>query len=172
MCNGDLGMYRVMPWAYPTIPGQSSGGTTVDPTPEPTPIPKDPFDFSNVGFSMPSVKGSYSSPNSTVIIYLQVRNIVTNDTSNVSSVKFELVGDSISINPSVVDGTKLKVSVSSYTARSFNNLNSDYALITATQVYVPAVAQTTFSATGVTGVKITVYGSDGEVLQTHEGVIS
>lgn len=37
-------MYRVMPWAYPTIPGQSSGGASVDPIPDPS---GDYFDFSN-----------------------------------------------------------------------------------------------------------------------------
>lgn len=30
MCNGDLGMYRVMPWAYPPISGGSSGGFSPD----------------------------------------------------------------------------------------------------------------------------------------------
>lgn len=30
MCAGDLGMYRVMPWAYPPISGGSSGGFSPD----------------------------------------------------------------------------------------------------------------------------------------------
>lgn len=30
MCSGDLGMYRVMPWAYPPISGGSSGGFSPD----------------------------------------------------------------------------------------------------------------------------------------------
>lgn len=30
MCAGDLGMYRVMPWAYPPISGGTSGGFSPD----------------------------------------------------------------------------------------------------------------------------------------------
>lgn len=173
MCNGDLGMYRVMPWAYPTIAGQSTGGVTVDPTPEPTPVPKDPLDFSNAKFYLPSVKGVYSSPWLTVDVLLECRDIVSNDTSNISSIKFEILGDNISVDPVTVAGTRLIVEPTSHiTYGPFNNLNGNFLVLRAYQQYVSAGNGMTFTPTGVTGVKITAYGSDGSIVQEYEGVLS
>lgn len=166
-------MYRVMPWAYPTIPGQSSGGTSVDPTPEPTPIPQDPLDFSNAKFYMPSTTGNYSSTWLYVDFYLEVRGVVSNDTSNISSIKFELVGDNISIDPITVDGARLTVANNGYiTNGPFNNLNGNFMVLRGYGQYMAGGDGKTFNHTGVTGIKVTAYGSDGTVIQTYDGVLS
>lgn len=163
MCNGDLGMYRVMPWAYPTIPGQSSGGTSVDPTPtpEPEPTPVDPYDFSKATFRIKSRTEYIETSNGMTYcrFYLIVSGIVTVDTSRVSSVLLKT--NNLSALTFNAPGTFSKRAVDNY-ANDIADINSgnwgwvlDYKS--------SASGKATMS--GTPNITMTVYDSTGAVIQ-------
>ena len=163
MCNGDLGMYRVMPWAYPTISGGSSGGSSVDPTPEPA---VDPYDFSNAKARFASrsatlVKGDYWTARFNVIL----TGIKTVDSSAVNFISGDFNTSSISASPS--PGSK-------GSAISFNDKNdlntTGVAVVTVT--YYSDPGSSTCSISGNANLSIKVYDKEGNVIQTKELVVS
>lgn len=161
MCNGDLGMYRVMPWAYPTIPGQSSGGASVDPTPEPTPEYYDFTDakivYTESSFELESyVAGPYQNRGYGVF---QISGVKSIDTSNVNRVEIRL-SQNPTYTPSL--GGTVTIILAVNLQKEPNSINS-YSLLTND-------ASNTGKTVTVSGgtVKFFVYGLDGEVLQTAE----
>ena len=185
MCNGDLGMYRVMPWAYPTIPGQSSGGASVDPIP---PEPAGPYDFSN--FTLKFLEGSSNIYTPYPDDHLEWgyscawiwtgSGLVENDTSNVSSISIKFVSGNI-----LTDGGKtlpvsnLRLSYSHGISQSWSSSRipgyADRESAAFTRSYgdsnnLSGQVITGFSSD--TTVLISVYNSNGELLQSKEVVVS
>lgn len=163
MCNGDLGMYRVMPWAYPTIPGQSSGGTTVDPTPEPS--PSKPYDFSNAKITVAKT-GTYSQMSKTYRSFfeLKISGITTIDSSNVGSVsanKYDI--STFVFTPSGGKGGIYLV------FSDLNNLNRSGNVICDYQGTAPS-STPTLSGTGT--LTLVVYDVSGNKIQEETIVIS
>ena len=171
MCNGDLGMYRVMPWAYPTIPGQSSGGTSVDPTPDPA---QDCYDFSNLQteFLSNSANTQVFDGNTYIKTYYRIVGVQAIDTSNVASVKLTASNGSLSVSPANM-GSVSAVFVSNEETKTnrVEDLNTSFEGVTIRWPGV-SVQGTSVSFTGSINVTITAYNSEGKVLQTKEIVVS
>ena len=161
MCNGDLGMYRVMPWAYPTIPGQSSGGASVDPTPEPSAKYYDFADarivYTNDNVALDGyVSGTFKNRG---YAFYRISGIKTLDSSNVNRVYLEF-----SIDPTYSPPVSGIVTIAE-TINLHGDLNGDqsYAVLTNDQGSTNKVLK----MSGGT-FKFTVYDSDGNALQTAE----
>lgn len=183
MCNGDLGMYRVMPWAYPTIPGQTAGGISVDPTPEPEPVPKGPYDFSDLSMNWKYRTYNYRPGGSNGdLVYvligygINVTGGTVNDNSNVSSISIVIVNEGLSISPDSFTGNNGTHTVNNET---FNlqidkNLSSNgggYVFwFTGQERVTSSYKEIPFTLIGDLKVKLVVYDLNGEVLQESEEI--
>lgn len=184
MCNGDLGMYRVMPWAYPTIPGQSSGGATVDPTPEPS----YPYDMSEI-------TASFSSDRATVSYQgfsggkryccnwmIKIAGLKEVDTTEVNSLKIIFTENTIAPSPnsfsyggvtytfdSSMNESELAIPVSSSSEVRSYFLNYGFTpLLSSFPSENPGVI---VNRTGSLKLKIVAYNSNGDVIQESGEVV-
>lgn len=162
MCNGDLGMYRVMPWAYPTIPGQSSGGASVDPTPEPS---VNVFDASDAvaKWTISTVTLEDYVPNvySRAFPEVELSGVKVLDSSGVSKIEIwtkQQPNYSVSLtNPNLVIAV---------------NLGLDPNGVLGPQLLASAGdSGKTVTITGGS-VEIRAYSSDGEIMQSSEVMIT
>ena len=182
MCNGDFGMYRVMPWAYPTIPGQSSGGASVDPIPE----PELPYNFDRVSANVSSATAKnvvmtfynnelrYSMP-----LFFDVSGIEINDITNVSSFKALIVQNNLTVTPTSFmanGGTYTKTSdvQIAFFSASASQPNAQYGFLTTctpsvsgNYEYNPSV-NVTYS--GSLTFKFVVIDSNGETIQESNDI--
>lgn len=174
-------MFRVMPWAYPTIPGQSSGGISVDPTPPPTPSPVY-YDFSGADVSFTwktsrvastGLNGSQNQPDAGFNI--AVSGVVPIDTSAVSSIKLLVVEHDL--EPTVKTGDGLTFDRISVWNRGYSgslDFNQD-PVVTVGALYLPEKTVPWFASfsTGLSGsmkVKLQVFGSDGQLLEESQEI--
>ena len=184
MCNGDLGMYRVMPWAYPTIPGQSSGGTTVDPTPEPS----YPYDMSKITASFAgsasniSHQGFSGGKRFCCIWFIQIAGLKEIDTTEVNSLKIIFTENTLATNPNSfsyggvtythdmsMNDTELAIPVSSSTdVRTYTTQCGFTPLLSSFPYTDPDV---TVTRTGSLKLKIVAYNSSGDVIQESGEVV-
>lgn len=178
MCNGDLGMYRVMPWAYPTIPGQSSGGASVEPIPE----PDTPYNLDDCTLVFDQPFGNIYTPNAEdtskgyfIGWFLHLKDLITYDSSNVSSVAFELLsGNVLTKEGGTIPVSNIKnswVDVNTKWTSVYNSINSSSTAFTAglTRSYGSSFeGQTVSGFSSGSIMKVTVYDSDGNVLQSSE----
>lgn len=181
MCNGDMSLYRVIPWSYPTIPGQSSGGTSVDPIPPPTPSPVY-YDFSGADVSFKrgtdqvastGLNGSKNQPNADFNI--AVSGVVSIDTSAVSSIKILVV--EYDFEPTVKTGDGLTFDRISVWNRGYSgtvDFNKD-PVVTVGVLYLPEKTVPWFASfsTGLSGfmkVKLQAFGSDGQLLEESQEI--
>lgn len=182
MCNGDFGMYRVMPWAYPTIPGQSSGGASVDPIPK----PELPYNFDGVSVNVPSATATnvvmsfynnelrYSMP-----LFFNVSGIVINDITNVSGLRTLIVQNNLTVTPTSFNangGTYTKTSdvQIAFFSASKSDPNKQYGFLTTctpsvsgNYEYNPKV-NVTYSGSLI--FKFVVIDSNGETMQESENI--
>lgn len=173
MCNGDLGMYRVMPWAYPTIPGQSSGGSSVDPTPDPTPEPTVPFDVSGMTVSVHNrtttvYSGSYYKG---ATFEVEVQGVKVLDNSNVSHMRFTITEPSgISVSPNTIGGVSNPQILYEYGTLNIKNPNTWWAAVIFHWNEATSGEGTSVTLSGNFRLTMEVYGVDGSLLQTFTGV--
>lgn len=164
MCNGDLGMYRVMPWAYPTIPGQSSGGTSVDPTPEPVPD-VDPYDFSNVEAKIVSRRSDVTVVNDSfwrAVFTVSVTGIIVNDSTGVSSFIGQISTDGFGVSPSGWEFTG-----TNYTVSDVSQPNGNGTITVDSKTGNPFA-----SLSGNGKITFSVYDKTGNLIQSKEVVIT
>lgn len=169
MCNGDFGMYRVMPWAYPTIPGQSSGGSSVDPIPVPQ---EECYDFSNCRAEIANrtVTTTISDDGySYVNIVFALTNVKLLDITNVSSVVVKTSANNITVNPNVISGSTAEIIYSTSTRGSSNlNINANHP---AFMVKWPGVSvREVISIFGEINFTVEVYNANGDKIQSYKGV--
>ena len=147
-------MTRLIPWALPTIPGDSEGGYTPYPTPEPEPEPVDPYDFTNAVIQ-------YNNAQNKIYLWIDsggnrrvtgnVTGLVVNDLVGVSSVVIAIPltqkpNAGITVNMDIVSNT---VSLRSYV---------DHTVFDA-------------KAHAISAYQFYVYGADGTIIQTYEKVV-
>lgn len=181
MCNGNLGMYRVMPWAYPTIQGQSAGGVSVDPTPEPTPEPQY-FDFSGatVKFSsktsnlvLTGVHGEKGYPN--VRYFADVAGVTVIDNSSVSKISMEIVQNTLTVSPTTADGFTLDSSKNKILV-VFSGINFNGSMIVRVFFYynpettIPYTGKTKITLSGTLKVKLKAFDASGNMLQESQEI--
>lgn len=172
MCNGDLGMYRVMPWAYPTIPGQSSGGTSVDPIPEPEPG-MNPYDVSGM---VVSVKNRTTTVNKTTnyryaTFKVMVQGVKLNDVTNVSYLRFSVTDpNGISVSPNTIGGDSNPEIIYDSGKLGTNNPNTWWAAVIFHWNNATSGEGTNVSLSGNFRLTIYAYDSSGNLLQSFTGV--
>lgn len=182
MCNGDLGMYRVMPWAYPTIPGQSSGGASVDPIPEPT----GPYDFSNYKVEFHQPFGNIYTPGDKaeqgyfVGWFWGSSGLITYDTSNVSTISIIFKSGSVTLdNGKSIPVSQFKLNWAAGMSETWSsNLmigNDDACQAAVTRSYgdsnnLAGAVVTGFSSDTV--LQIDIYDSNGSLIQSAEVAVS
>lgn len=172
-------MYRVMPWAYPTIPGQSSGGTSVDPTPDPTPSgPYDLTDF-NVKLSGLNWNGNIKEVEGVAVAFYFILTYGGQkeiDTSNVSSAKLTFgSGNLLTSGGGSIPLSKFGVNwANTGTPFYMNGIEGEGAVqpVLSKSEGSSYIGQTVTGFSNGSTAIITVYNSAGEVLQTKEVVIT
>ena len=181
MCNGNLGMYRVMPWAYPTIQGQSTGGVSVDPTPEPTPEPQY-YDFSGVSIEFDynttkiqnaGIEGNMAVPDAR--FFANVSGVNTINDSEVSRISMEVVENNLTVSPTTDNGVTLDPSKntvrSSFSGKNFNGI---YVISVFFYYYpeqrVPFYGTSTITLSGTLKLKLKAYNSNGDLLQESQEI--
>lgn len=95
MCAGDLGMYRVMPWAYPPISGGTSGGFSTNPDqseeggsgPDTLVLNSD-SSISIADLSTLAYNGSDTSKSDTIRVTIWLQKIGLQNVVDLSSLKF------------------------------------------------------------------------------------
>lgn len=174
MCNGDLGMYRVMPWAYPTIPGQSSGGTTLDPTPEQPGVPEIvyPYDATDIAATWKSTS-VWTSGTDNALAHFEaiISGIKVLDVSSVSSLKYTVTNQTLSITPTTLGGKTVTYILSK---GNLTKTNPNSTLEVVIGKWVGAKNQSGNKATisGSATIKIGAYNSSGDLLQEFSVVVS
>lgn len=169
MCNGDLGMFRVMPWAYPTIPGQSSGGTSVDPTPEPVALPYDASGISVI-FSNRESETIISTAGQLATFSCTVSGVEILDNSNVDLLLVTVTPESsVSVSPTTVGGdSNPSIEYSRFYLGSKNPNGTVQAVSASWKNATSGSDKITLSG----NVKITfeAYDVNGNLIQTFSGV--
>lgn len=173
-------MYRVMPWAYPTIPGQSSGGASVDPTPEPTPEPQY-YDFSGMSIKFPEKTGYLSAGgvsgnlyNPAIGFFPKITGVNVIDNSLVSSVRVEVIENTLTVTPTSADGKTYDPSLD-YLDPYISNKKIDGTSFSIYFKYTPKVSPgfngtTKITMSGNLKVKLKAYDSSGNLLQESQEI--
>lgn len=154
-----------MPWAYPTIPGQSSGGQSVDPIPD----PNLPYDFTEAVFSINRTNTTYYlGDNQTRVDYfIKVSGVKIKDTSNVTNAYVDIDSSVATISPSTINGEGYTLN----NVQSFRVSDPNNSTLLVYGMFSTANSGTECTLSGDVKLKINISGSDG-LLQTYEVVIS
>lgn len=162
-------MFRVMPWAYPTIPGQSTGGIGTDPIPSPA---VDPYDFTNATVTF-GTGTTYREINNqgTAITFcsfpVTVSGVETIDSTNVSNVK--IVPSSSTIKAPAIGNV---ASNTTFYTSSRKQPNGTANSVSA-QWIGAASSGSELSLTGSAKITIEVYDSAGTLIQSADlGTVS
>lgn len=164
MSNQPTGDYRLVPWAYPPIPGGSENSTAQEP----------PYDFTEIRVDFattPSVINWGATHGDYLGVYINIQDFVLNDSSNVSQILWKFVPvEFVSSAGSTFTG-QIKTVSGVWTPAQFNEglvhiMSTDPNDGGDTSWKLLSGTDDGTCQTAVANVTISIVNAQGEVLQT------